>query len=392
MWDTREVSARLASPSRTTPPLWALHILFLMTGAGTTMLGPILPVLSRTWHLHDAQAGVLLAAQFFGAFLGGVTVGHNARLVLLRASAASACGLAVFAWTTTHSGGMPIALGALLLAGFGIGHMVAATNIIGGQLPAERRGRNLSLLNFSWSIGAILSPILAATLLPVLPLHVLLGTLALLFACAGLAVYIHIEHPEDAAAETVSAGTSRQVVLFFGGMLLLYGGVETSMSGWLTTYILRYGDHTLRGSQISMSLFWIALISGRALTAAALSWISERKLLRLGLAATTICITCLLRAEGTFALAGCAILLGLSMSPFFPVCFSILMGHAPRARQAGLVIAVSGIGAALFPWLAGLLSTRTGSLHTGLIVPLLAAAALLIMSFLLPRQHLTLED
>ena len=87
------VSTRLASAPRTAPPLWALHILFLMTGTGTTMLGPLLPLLSRTWHLHDAQAGVLLAAQFFGAFLGGVTVGHNARRVLLRASAASACGL-----------------------------------------------------------------------------------------------------------------------------------------------------------------------------------------------------------------------------------------------------------------------------------------------------------
>jgi MFS transporter, FHS family, glucose/mannose:H+ symporter len=54
-----------------------------------------------------------------------------------------------------------------------------------------------------------------------------------------------------------------------------------------------------------------------------------------------------------------------------------------------MVIAVSGIGAALFPWLAGLLSTHTGSLHIGLVVPLLAAAALLTMSFLLPHRHAT---
>ena len=70
--------SRPASVRQTTPPLWALHILFLMTGTGTTFLGPILPMLSQTWHLHDAQAGVLLACQFLGAFVGGISVGSHA--------------------------------------------------------------------------------------------------------------------------------------------------------------------------------------------------------------------------------------------------------------------------------------------------------------------------
>jgi len=381
------VSSRLASAPRTSPPLWALHILFLMTGTGTTFLGPILPLLSRTWHLHDAQAGVLLAAQFLGAFVGGISVGSHARRELLTASAACILGFGLLALATMHGGGMPIALLALPIAGFGIGHMVTANNIIGGQLPEGQRARTLTLLNLSWSLGAILSPILAAWLLPTVPLHTLLGIFAALFACAGCAVYAHIESPAPIAEAMRAAGSPRNVILFFGTMLLLYGGVETCMNGWLTTYILRYGDHTLRGSQLSTSLFWIALIAGRGLTAIALSHISERRMLRLALAATTVFIACLLHAEGAFALTACAVLLGLSMAPFFPVCFSILMGHAPRARQAGMVIAVSGIGAALFPWLAGLLSTHTGSLHVGLVVPLLAAAVLLTMSFVLPRLH-----
>jgi FHS family glucose/mannose:H+ symporter-like MFS transporter len=378
------VSSHPANAPRTTPPLWALHILFLMTGTGTTLLGPILPLLMRTWHLHDAQAGVLLAAQFLGAFAGGISVGSHARRELLTASAASILGFIVLALAASHTGGMPAALLALPVAGFGIGHMIAANNIIGGRLPEDRRARTLTLLNLSWSLGAILSPVLAAWLLPAVPLRTLLGCFAALFACAGVAVYARIESPPP-VTEAAAAGSPRSVVLFFGTMLLLYGGVETCMNGWLTTYILRYGGHSLRGSQLSTSLFWIALIAGRGLTAGALSYISERGLLRLALGATTLFIGCLLRAQGALALTACAVLLGLSMAPFFPVCFSILMGHAPRARQAGLVIAVSGIGAALFPWLTGRISTWSGSLHTGLIVPLLAAATLLAMSLALPR-------
>ncbi len=383
VWDTGRVSSRPIPAPRTAPPLWALHILFLMTGTGTTLLGPILPLLIRTWHLHDAQAGVLLAAQFLGAFLGGISVGSHPRRELLTASAASIFGFAVLAVAVSHAGGMPIALPALLIGGFGIGHMITANNIIAGRLPEGQRARALTLLNLSWSIGAILSPVLAAWLLPMVPLPTLLGCFAALFACAGVAVYARIESPPPVTE--VAAGSPRNIVIFFGAMLLLYGGVETCMNGWLTTDILRYGDHTLRGSELSTSLFWIALIAGRALTAGALSYISERTLLRLALGASTFFIACLLRAEGAFALTACAVLLGLSMAPFFPVCFSILMGHAPRARQAGIVIAVSGIGAALFPWLTGQLSTHTGSLHIGLIVPLLAAAALLVMSLTLPR-------
>jgi fucose permease len=362
-----------------------LHILFLMTGTGTTMLGPLLPVLMRTWQLHDSQAGALLAAQFLGAFAGGISVGSHVRRSLLTGSLAATAGLAAFALTSTRAAGMPIALVALLLAGFGIGHMIASNNIIGSRFPAERRARTLTLLNLSWSLGAILSPILAAWLLPVVSLPNLLGAFAALFALAGCAVYLRLSSQPNAAAAGEEAGATRNVILFFGTMMLLYGGIETCMNGWLTTYILRYGDHTLSGSQLSTSLFWIALIAGRMLTAGMLTWIRERDLLRLALAATTLCIAALILAHTAFSLMLCAVLLGLSMAACFPVCFSIMAGYHPRARQAGAVIAVSGIGAALFPWLSGLVSTRTGSLHTGLVVPLLAVAAMFVMSLLLPR-------
>jgi len=352
------------------------------------MLGPILPVLMRTWQLHDAQAGALLAAQFLGAFMGGASVGSHIRRSLLVASTAAASGLIAFAATTTHAGGMPTAMAALLLAGFGIGHMIATNNIIGSQFPAERRARTLTLLNLSWSLGAILSPILAAWLLPHISLHILLGIFAALFVLAGCSVYVRLSNPPRASTASEEMGATRNVVLFFGTMMLLYGGIETCMNGWLTTYILRYGDHTLSGSQLSTSLFWISLIAGRLFTAGLLTWIRERGLLRLALGATTLCIACLVRAHTAMSLMACAILLGLSMAACFPVCFSILAGYQPRARQAGGVIAVSGIGAALFPWLSGLISTRTGSLHTGLLVPLVAVVAMFIMSLALPRAHI----
>jgi hypothetical protein len=42
----------------------------VLGGVGATMLGPILPMLSRTWSLNDADAGTLLACEFVGGFCG----------------------------------------------------------------------------------------------------------------------------------------------------------------------------------------------------------------------------------------------------------------------------------------------------------------------------------
>jgi FHS family glucose/mannose:H+ symporter-like MFS transporter len=80
-----------------------------------------------------------------------------------------------------------------------------------------------------------------------------------------------------------------------------------------------------------------------------------------------------------------AVLLGLSLAPFFPATWSLLMGERPRARQAGIVLAVSGLGAAALPWMMGVVSTHTGSLQVALALPFAAALGLLGMSWLGPK-------
>ena len=76
------------------------------------------------------------------------------------------------------------------------------------------------------------------------------------------------------------------------------------------------------------------------------------------------------------------VLLGLALAPFFPTTFALLIKRRPTAREAGFVLAVSGLGAALFPWLMGVVSTHTGSLRTAMIVPLLLAITLLALASL----------
>ena len=376
-----------AHPAR--PSVATLHFAFVLTGLGTAMLGPLLPLLARQWHLLDAQSGLLLLAQFCGSFLGGATMNWRLRRGLLLGMAAATAGLVVFALAP----GLAVACPALFVTGFGLGHSITAINILAGQRFTASRASALALLNFFWSLGAMLAPLVAGWLTPHLSLPLLLLGFAGLFAACGLLLLFEMRggfgdaRVNDGQLGTTMPGLPRAVLLFFMGMLFLYGGLETCLSGWLTTYALRYGDRRLLVSEYTTMLLWMSLTCGRAISAALLRRVRERLLWRWALGATVLLTVALALARSAVGIAAVTIGLGLSLSPWFPVTFSLLMGERPRARQAGLVIAVSGLGAAGLSWMMGVVSTHSGSLERALLVPIAAAAALLAMSLLWQRRE-----
>lgn len=356
-----------------------MHCGFVLTGLGTALLGPILPLLTHRWHLQDAQSGLLLLAQFCGSFTGGVTVSQHLRRSLLVGLAAAALGFGVFAVAP----GLLVACIGLFAGGFGLGRIITATNILAGRRYTEHRGSALALLNFSWSFGAMLSPLLAAWLLPRFALREMLLCFAGLFVVVCMAVLGEGASPTDEArGEEVSAATGLTMRSFgyFMALLFLYGGLETCLSGWLTTYALRYGEKTLAVSEYTTLLLWMALTVGRAASSVVMLRVGEKTTQRWGLGLAVVFTVGLATAHSAAGIAAFAVLLGLSLAPFFPATFALLMAERPAARQAGIVLAVSGLGAAALPWLMGVVSTRTGSLQVALILPLAAAVVLLGMS------------
>ncbi len=368
-----------------------MHFALLLAGIGTALLGPILPLLANEWHMKDSQSGVLMLTKFCGAFLGGVSVSSNLRRSLLLGFAASAAGFGYFAIAANMTSGAIT----LFVAGFGIGQIITATNILAGRRFTRHRGSALSLLNFSFSLGAMLSALLAAWLLPLFSLRILLVWFASLFAFGILILIWELRGdlaPEVASVEPAvcghkTSGLRGRVYLYFAALLVLYGGLETCLSGWLTTFALRYGDRTLVVSEYTTLLLWMALTIGRAAASAVMLRVGEKTVQRSGLLLTAAFISGLAFSHSAISIAVFATLLGLSLAPFFPSTWALLMEESPTARQAGIVLAVSGLGAAALPWLMGIISTGAGSLQVALTLPLGAALALLAMSMLWPRRR-----
>jgi FHS family glucose/mannose:H+ symporter-like MFS transporter len=362
-----------------------MHYGLMLAGLGTALLGPILPLLARQWGLVDAQSGLLMTAKFCGSFLGGVSVRKDLRRSMVTGMAAGALGFGGFALALGQEGGMWVGFVGLFVGGFGLGQMIASINILAGRRFVRRRGSALSRLNFSFSLGAMLSALLAAWLLPLFELKHLLEGFAAMFLVGAVWLLVELrggveeEIDEAGNSETEGVGLSRKVYLYFAGLLILYGGLETCLSGWLTTYALRYGDRTLVVSEYTTLLLWMSLTVGRVLAAVVLLRTSERMVQRWSLGLAAVFTAGLALAHSAWTIGGFAVLLGLSLAPVFPATFALLMGERPTARQAGIVLAVSGLGAAALPWMMGAVSTGTGSLQLALVLPLAAALALLGM-------------
>ncbi len=380
-----EIASNTASAQPKSYPSGPLmHFTFILAGLGTALLGPILPLLARQWHLADAQSGLLLMAQFFGAFTGGVSVSRRLTRSLALGLGSGAVGFCGFALTSS----LPIACLCLYLGGFGLGQIITAVNIIAGRRYTAHRASALALLNFTWSLGAMLAPLLTAWLAPRIRLQVLLLCFAAGFVLAGTQMALErLRAGAPAVTEPVLAASSqsalnRRLFLLFCFMLVLYGGLETCLNGWLTTYALRYGGRSLAIGEYTTLLLWAAITGGRALSSVILLRVAVRTVQRVSLALAAALTAALAFTHAPLLLATCALLLGLSLAPFFPATFALLMNESPSARQAGIVLAVSGLGAAALPWSMGVISTATNSLNRALIVPFAAAVALLIVTLL----------
>jgi FHS family glucose/mannose:H+ symporter-like MFS transporter len=393
-WEAR------AQPSPSIYPSgWLLCLGFAATGVAVTVLGPILPVIIQRWRLQDFQAGLLLSAQFLGCFTGSVLVTRHLRRALLLGMATLAAGWLAFALALLSAGGLWLAPGALLIAGFGAGHTISATNLIVGHTHRERRGSGLSLFNAFWSFGAILSSLGVGTLVLRFSLvRVLLGFSG--FAvCILVALIVQMQRnrrDSDAAWEGTSRepastgpepdGISRDQWLLFAAVFFLYGGLEASINAWMTTYTIRRSDSGLWPGEASVAAFWISITVGRAIAAGALRVIEERMMQLVCLSGAVLSLGMVLVARSEIQIIVAVLVTGLFLAPIFPSMCSLLMARGARPTQVGWALAITGLGATFLPSLTGFISTRTASLRAGLASSMVAAFMLLIVSILIPRS------
>ena len=62
-----------------------------------------------------------------------------------------------------------------------------------------------------------------------------------------------------------------------------------------------------------------------------------------------------------------------------------MLAIASGPSESRWVFAISGLGGAVVPWMTGQVASVSGSLRTGLAVPLVAGVVMLLFSLCLPK-------
>lgn len=376
-----------------------IHIGFVLTGVVTTLLGPILPVLAARWSLNDAQAGYLFTAQFAGSITGVLMssrltqrLGH---IRLLIAGFAFMCAGVAGLGVSGHLAGMA----SVFCYGIGLGITIPTTNLFVSDQNPESRAASLNLLNFSWSVGAVISPPIIAILVRAGKTSAALIGLAVMLALVGSALLQlrgasasgGVSVVEPPAPSTLSLWRSPFVPLI-GAMVFLYVGTENAIAGWAASYALRIDSSTEALWSLAPSTFWAALLVGRLTAPAVLRRVPESKLVLMGLVAATLGASVLLMSTGIVSLLAGVALAGAGLATVFPTTIALLshcFGES-ASRVAGLVFVLAGLGGATWPWVVGWVSTHFGGLRVGLGVPLFCSLAMIALQwaiiFALDRQ------
>lgn len=364
------------SPARHS--LAVLHPAFLLTGILHAVGGALLPSLTSTFRLNDSQSGVLFLFYFAGTSLGALLcVRHYARLVALGFALAGigCCAVLWAAW--------PLQLFVFLWMGIGVGMAMSAINLFAGKSFPARAAAVLVLLNFSWSVGALLAPLLAARVLLHHSFRLAYAGLALAACAASVACLLVLREPAANSAEVdgPAARSAESPTALFAIAAFLEVGIENTAAAWLTTYVLRTTAIAPTSAASLSGLYWTGFLISRAASSAILLRIQSRALLRVVVPIAFFAATLLCTAPSKSIASIAMFLLGTACAPVYPliVAGSILSAH--RVASARWVLVAAGAGGSVLPWLTGWISAHSHSIRTGILT---LPAGLLVMVILLP--------
>jgi MFS transporter, FHS family, glucose/mannose:H+ symporter len=375
-----------------------LHLSFVVIGVITTLLGPVLPYFSHRWMLTDAQAGFFFTAEYFCSTVGvALTSVFLPRFGFTKVTAA---GFVAFSLAFAFLGLGPWMLSAAMVGtiGFGYGLANPAINLRATQLPSKSTAAAVTLLNFSWTIGAVLSPFFVGTLIPAFGLR---GFSALLAACSIVLIVLYLL----LRATPVSGGQTRSthsvaewlallrmpravplLLLFF-----LYVGVEVALGGWIASYEKRMPGMGSLTRLLAPSVYYGLLLFGRGVAPLGFRHFSQVMISVGGLSLATIGCALIALSNTPHALYLGAAIAGFGLAPQYPIFVTWLAAiFRDDSNWIGaLFFGSAGIGGGALPWLVGIVSAATHSLRAGLCLPLVVTFLMIYLALRARPQEQT---
>jgi len=358
--------------------LAVLHPVFLLTGVLHAIGGPLLPSLASAFNLNDSQSGLLLLLYFAGSSLGALLcVGRYARIMAIGFALVVLCclGIAITRW--------PFLLLLFLILGMGVGLPMSAVTLFVGRVFPRRSAPLLVLLNFSWSLGALVAPLFAALILARHSFRAayLLFAVAAVIAASSCGMFLRDEPEDSQGRNPLNDRALLRAVGAFAVAAFLEVGVENTAAAWLSTYTLRTMHSGAALAAMLSAFYWIGFLVSRATTSLVLLRVKVATLIRGAVPLALIASISLVTAPVPWVSSAAMFLLGMTLAPIYPLVVAESFDHLRQTADSRWILAAAGFGGSVVPWLTGWISAQSGNIRAGILT---MPAALLLMFLLLP--------
>ncbi|HEX8926461.1 MAG TPA: MFS transporter, partial [Terriglobales bacterium] len=370
------------------------NLVFVVVGVATTMLGPLLPIHAARFGLSDQQLGWLFLAQFFGGFAGSIASTELSKRLGLRATIRLGLAVTALGGLGTTLPMLSVVLASVAAYGVGIGFCSAPITAAVSEASPTHRAGALNVLNFSWTVGAIVTPPFLTRLCaaPSIGFVGAMVAVATALALSAVAFPKTLESSSEVADHNSLSSGLLRLVIATGAVIFIYVGIENGVAGWLPTLALRVHQLSPESRAMLQGTFWTALLAGRLTAPLFLRSRSEQSVLRAAIVLAIAGTVGIIAAHGPFLFAA-VFVTGFAFAPIFPTTIAYLSRHlgGQSGARLGWMFASAALGGAFVPYCVGTVSSMTGKLILGFSTLLVAECALLCANLLSAVQGRRLE-
>ena len=351
----------------------------VMTGLSSSLLD-----IASDFNIAPSRAGILYTLHFSG-FLGLILLSlffhglqNRLRVVVLGAA------LYTVALAVAGLAGNLILLSAALFIAGGSGGLIeshtATLQVMTSRDEAEA-GRLVAITQTTFAVGALLTPVylslketIGADWRKLFLALTVVTFISLLFGLRMKASRFSFVHGEGG---TLLWRPLVRVAI----AMALYVGAEVIIFGWAPTVMELYHDIPLARARLAPTLFWIGMFAGRVVTARITGRFSPTALLRITSHLGVFAAVLLALVSSEWLVWVSLGLASVACAGIWPLIVATT-GSSGHETGTTITVAAGGLGAAVFPFLAGI----TSEFLPGRFILATAAPLLLGVYFLTRRS------
>lgn len=350
---------------------------FTVFGMSDSSIGVLLPSLEKYYDLDHLVASVAFVAPFCGYILASLMCDWMNRkfgrwgVAIIGPTCQFICYL-----INVFAPPFPVFVIAYAIGGIGNGTVEAAWNSWVGGL--ENANLLMGLLHGFYGAGGIICPSVFTAVIDsgrqwniCYSIMIAMGGINIILACVcwwGDTPQLYqdsiAESQEGNKDASIKVALKSKLVWALAIILFLYVGAEVALGGWITTFMIdvRNGDDGKMGYVTTG--FWAGLTLGRVALGAFNDFVHHEEIslavylaLAIGLVIVFWLVNVLVVSAVTVALVG------FFIGPAFPIIIVVAMKRLPKwlhVSGIGFSAAVGGGGAAILPFVNGIISQSSG--------------------------------